>query len=576
MKKNLWITSKLLAATALGLLLAAQAQAERILFIGNSFTYGQGSVLKSYRPDTVIDLNKTGVAGVPALFKAFSAQAGLAYEVSVETQGGVGLDWHLAQRSDLLASQSWDRVVMQGYSTLDKAHPGRPDLLVKTSQDMAALLRRRNPEIAIHLMATWARADQLYQPGGAWWERGVEAMTRDLRSGYEQAQTALKKLPGAEFVQPVVPVGQAWQRAIQQGLAARDPYRPLAEGQLDLWAADRYHASVYGSYLESLVLFGAITHLDPRSLGASECAAYDLGLSRDQARALQRVAFEQLAAEPGSKIQPMPTAETGVARSCAELLPARWQDERLTVPPGYKLVWADEFERPGLPDTRKWNYDTGRNATGWDNHELQYYARARRANSEVKGGQLLITARKEDMSRAKDSMGQRYSSARLLTLGKAEWTYGFFEIRAQLPCGQGTWPAIWMLNSAVVWPAGGELDIMEQVGSRPQRLFSTVHSAAGSGSEGVGAATQIEDACLAMHNYQMLWTADEVSFAIDGRVHHRYRKQDHAGAGWPFDKPQFLILNIAIGGDLGGTVDDSIFPVQMRVAHVRVYQASRP
>lgn len=177
------------------------------------------------------------------------------------------------------------------------------------------------------------------------------------------------------------------------------------------------------------------------------------------------------------------------------------------------------------------------------------------------------------MRRARDSMGQRYSSARLLTLGKAEWTYGFFEIRAQLPCGRGTWPAIWMLNSALVWPTGGELDIMEQVGSRPQRLFSTVHSAAGSGGHGVGAGTQIEDACQAMHDYQMLWTADEVSFAIDGRVHHRYRKQDHSGPAWPFDKPQFLILNIAIGGDLGGTVDDSIFPVQMRVAHVKVYQA---
>lgn len=571
--KIVWITVRLLSLPLLGLLLSGQVQAERILFIGNSFTYGQGSVLKSYRPDTIIDLNKTGVAGVPALFKAFSAQAGLAYEVSVETQGGIGLDWHLAQRSELLATQSWDRVVMQGYSTLDKAHPGRPELLVKTSQDMAALLRRRNPEIALHLMATWARADQLYQAGGAWWERNVEAMTQDLRAGYDQAHAALKKLPSAEFVQPVVPVGEAWQRAIQQGLAARDPYRPLAAGQFDLWAADRYHASVYGSYLETLVLFGAITHRDPRSLGASECAAHDLGLSPAQARALQQVAFEQLAAEPGSQIKPSPATDAGPARSCAELLPPRWQDERLAVPAGYKLVWADEFDKPGLPDARKWNYDTGRNATGWDNHELQYYARARRANSAVKDGQLIITARKEDMRRFRDSMGQQYSSARLLTLGKAEWTYGFFEIRAQLPCGRGTWPAIWMLNSALVWPTGGELDIMEQVGSRPQRLFSTVHSAAGSGGHGVGAGTQIEDACQAMHDYQMLWTADEVSFAIDGRVHHRYRKQDHSGPAWPFDKPQFLILNIAIGGDLGGTVDDSIFPVQMRVAHVRVYQA---
>ncbi|MBB4845985.1 hypothetical protein HNP55_004539 [Paucibacter oligotrophus] len=298
---------------------AAAAQAERVLFIGNSFTYGRGSPLESYRADTVTDLNQTGMSGVPALFKAFSAQAGLAYEVSIEARGGADLDWHLAQRRELLSAGRWDRVLMQTHSLLDRSHPGRPDALLRSSQEMAALLRRRNPEIAIHLMATWARADQLHRPGSAWWGRSVEAMTQDLRKGYEQAHAELKKQPGAEFVQALVPVGEAWQRAIQQGLATRDPYRPLAAGQFDLWADDQHHASVFGAYLEGLVVFGAVTGRDPRSLGAHECAAHDLGLSPDQARALQQIAFEQLGVERGSVLKAMPAADAGAARPCVDV-----------------------------------------------------------------------------------------------------------------------------------------------------------------------------------------------------------------------------------------------------------------
>jgi beta-glucanase (GH16 family) len=248
----------------------------------------------------------------------------------------------------------------------------------------------------------------------------------------------------------------------------------------------------------------------------------------------------------------------------------------LAVPDHYRLVWADEFERDGLPDPARWAYDTGMNKTGWHNRELQYYAGPRAENARVQGGRLVITARQESLSSAPDWGGQRYTSTRLVTQGKGEWTYGFFEIRARLPCGQGTWPAIWMLNSDVVWPAGGELDIMEHIGREPGRVFSSVHTAAGHGANPAGGGRQVPDACTAFHDYQMHWTADTVRFGIDGVVHFEYRNPRTGPARWPFDKPQFLILNIAVGGDLGGAVDDAVFPVAMEVEHVRVWRARQP
>ena len=244
----------------------------------------------------------------------------------------------------------------------------------------------------------------------------------------------------------------------------------------------------------------------------------------------------------------------------------------MAVPAGYTLAWSDDFSGEGGPDATKWSYDTGRNREGWHNRERQYYSRDRTQNAEQRDGRLVITARKETLSSAADWGRQRYTSARLITRGKAEWTYGFFEIRARLACGKGTWPAIWMLGSQGDWPAGGELDIMEHIGHQPGRVFSTVHSAGGSGGSGAGAATQVPDACTAFHDYQMHWTRQGIRFGIDGVEHFEYLNPGTGSVRWPFDAPQFLILNIAIGGDLGGQIDDSIFPVSMEVEHVRVHQ----
>lgn len=278
----------------LGLVLAmlaapAAAQAPpRIVFIGNSFLYAAGSPVRYYRAGTVTDLNHEGIGGVPALFKSFTRQAGLSYDVFLETRGGSNLDFHLANKQEQLGSQPWDLVVMHGHSTLDNRAPRNPARLVANSTAMAEFLRRRNPGVAIYLMATWSRADQTYLPDGAWAGKPIEAMARDVRAAYDQAARAA----GARAV---IPVGESWIRAMHAGVADPNPYDGIDFGKVSLWTTDHYHGSTHGYYLEALVIFGTVAGRDPRSLGDLECSGFELGLSREQVRALQQVAFDQLA-----------------------------------------------------------------------------------------------------------------------------------------------------------------------------------------------------------------------------------------------------------------------------------------
>jgi len=250
------------------------------------------------------------------------------------------------------------------------------------------------------------------------------------------------------------------------------------------------------------------------------------------------------------------------------------------LPDGFRLVWADEFEVPGLPDPTRWDYDTDRNRAGWYNHELQYYARARLENSRVENGHLVLTARREDLSASglPDWGGQQYSSARLVTRAKAAWTYGFVEIRAKLACGRGTWPALWMLSAPpeTRWPDDGELDIMEHVGFTPGVVHATMHTAAYNHVKGNARSASIEvaEVCTSFHRYQLTWNAARIIVGVDDQAYYQY-SNDHSGnAEWPFDSPQYLLLNIAVGGDWGGQrgVDDAIWPVRMEVDYVRVYQ----
>jgi hypothetical protein len=284
---SLWAAQWALLAL---LLVAGNSWAGSILFIGNSFTFAYGSPVRYYRADSVTDLNGSGQGGVPALFKSFTVQAGLSFDVYLETEPGVGIDWHLEHKLEILAQRPWDSVVMHGFSTLDPKKPGDPGVLIASVRQMAEVLRSKNARVDLRVMATWPRADQTYQPQGAWYGKPIEAMAHDVRDGYNRAAAGA---PGIA----VIPVGDAWIRAMHSGLADANPYDGIDAGKVNLWTYDSYHASTYGYYLEALVVFGAITGKDPRLLGEFECSGFELGLSAPQVGALQQVAFDQLVAE---------------------------------------------------------------------------------------------------------------------------------------------------------------------------------------------------------------------------------------------------------------------------------------
>lgn len=297
--KRLSIAALAEAAPLFAISASSTHAAESVLFIGNSFTFGHGSAARYYRADTVTDLNKEGTGGVPALFKSFADQAGLDYDVSIETYPGAGLDFHLANRLDLLGQQPWDHAVMHGFSTLDRNAPGNPATLIATVADMAAFLRDLNANTELYLSATWSRADMVYPKDKPWHGTPIEKMTIDIRAGYDAAAAGVDA--------SVNPIGEAWSRAMATGVADPNPYDGIAPGQVDLWTWDHYHASSYGYYLEALVVFGNVTGIDPRSLGRNECSGYELGFSPTETAALQLVAFDQLAHE--GKVSAAPSDE---------------------------------------------------------------------------------------------------------------------------------------------------------------------------------------------------------------------------------------------------------------------------
>ena len=239
----------------------------------------------------------------------------------------------------------------------------------------------------------------------------------------------------------------------------------------------------------------------------------------------------------------------------------------------FVLTWADEFEGTSV-NTSNWVFETG--ASGWGNNELQNYTNGK--NAEVKDGKLINTAKKINNN---TSVGS-YTSSRLISKGKQEFTYGKMEIRAKLPSGKGIWPAIWMLGAdigSISWPACGELDIMEYVGYQPNTIHSTVHTTAGYGSNGSGSSKTLETAEEEFHVYGLIWTEKEMVFYTDSpeNVTHKYSPSTKTDENWPFYKPQFFILNVAVGGNWGGAqgIDNNIFPQSMEIDYVRVYQPNR-
>jgi hypothetical protein len=273
--------------------LPAGAQARTILFVGNSFTFGANSAAHYYKSDTVTDLNGPGangktVGGVPAIFKAFTKQAGLDYTVSLETVGGKGMDFHYAEKHALL-DRPWDVVVMHGYSTLDQAKPGNAALLISSAKQMTDMFRAKNSRSEIWLDATWSRADQTYPDGKPWHGKPIQQMGQDIAVAYDTAGKNAR-------VTGVVPVGLAWNRAFDTGVAGTDPYAGIPAGKMNLWSWDSYHASAYGYYLEALMVFGKVTGRDPLSLGDNEPVADDMGFSKPQTHALQQIAHDELSA----------------------------------------------------------------------------------------------------------------------------------------------------------------------------------------------------------------------------------------------------------------------------------------
>lgn len=280
----------LMAAAAL----ATPQPPRSILFVGNSFTFGAMSDVMTYRKESVSDLNGDGMGGVPALFKRFADEAGLRYEVSLETAAGQTLAWHLANKREAI-DRKWDAVVLQQYSTLDPDKPGDVTQTISAAKAITTLLRGRNPKVDISLVATWTRPDLTYPSGKPWSGQPVERMALDLRKADDQVRSA------DPLVARVIPVGEAFNCAIASRIADPNPYDGVTSGKIDLWASDHYHASSYGYYLEALTVFAAVTRSDPRKLGRSEKAAADLGIRPSIAAKLQGIAF-QLQMPGGCKV----------------------------------------------------------------------------------------------------------------------------------------------------------------------------------------------------------------------------------------------------------------------------------
>lgn len=252
--------------------------------------------------------------------------------------------------------------------------------------------------------------------------------------------------------------------------------------------------------------------------------------------------------------------------------------ERMAVSPisnEMKLIWSDEFNGKGLPEMTKWNYDSGGN--GWGNNELQYYTNADTLNAKQSNGTLKIIALKQK----KES--NNYTSARLTTFGKFAFQYGKIEIMAKLPPGKGNWPAIWMLpesinNNTEIWPLCGEIDIMEHVGKDENKIHSSLHSFLYNHIKGTQVThyQYVNDVTSKFHKYGIDWTDKFIKFYIDDKLFFEsYKGQDGrvtTNEGWPFDKRYYLILNLAIGGNWGGELDDSIFPNEMQIDYVRIYK----
>ena len=237
-------------------------------------------------------------------------------------------------------------------------------------------------------------------------------------------------------------------------------------------------------------------------------------------------------------------------------------------------AWQDEFDGSGRPDPLKWGYDTG--GHGWGNNELQTYTRSE-DNAFVRDGVLHVVSRRQQRK------GREYTSARLVSKGKGDFRYGRFEVRAKVPPGRGTWPAIWMLPTGKAyggWPKSGEIDIMEHVGFDPDVVHVTMHTGAYNHVKGTQktATKRVPGATASFHVYRVDWTPEAIRGFIDDEPMYEFVNEGSGPDAWPFDQPFHFLLNVAVGGNWGGQhgVDDAAFPATMEVDYVRAYRLIEP
>lgn len=259
---------------------------------------------------------------------------------------------------------------------------------------------------------------------------------------------------------------------------------------------------------------------------------------------------------------PAPTGLAGRSDSISENVPfnpARWT-----------LVWSDEFDRPGAPDATTWGHEEDYLRNG----EKQYYTKDRPENARVENGLLVLEARRDNWNE------KPITSASLRTKGKRSFLYGRIAVRAKIPTGRGTWPAIWTLGeniSQAGWPASGEIDILENVGFDPRRIHANIHCKAYNHMKqtGKGRVITADAPWSRFHEYAVEWYEDRLEFFFDDTRYFVYRKESDDPAVWPFAQPHYLILNLAIGGGWGGQkgIDETLFPHRFEIDYVRYYQA---
>jgi beta-glucanase (GH16 family) len=247
-------------------------------------------------------------------------------------------------------------------------------------------------------------------------------------------------------------------------------------------------------------------------------------------------------------------------------------------PPGHRLVWSEDFNRAvgAPPDPARWGYDLG--AGGWGNNELETYTNAPE-NARIVADPFATDGRALAITAVEDGNGG-YTSARILTKNKAVFQYGYIEARLQLPHGQGIWPAFWMLGEdidQVGWPACGEIDIMENIGKEPTRVHGSLHGPAYSGGNSRTGAFELADGEPFNRRYHLFavdWHGESITFYVDGKAYRTFTPADIPNGAWTFDKPFFIILNVAVGGNWPGAPDKtSVFPQAMKVDYVRVYRS---